>query len=253
MVSTLSILAMIVTFCISVFFPIGLAIYFRRKKGIAIKAVLVGALMFFLFQGILRIPALTYIQTQTTWYSSYVTEHTILTVIMIAASAGLFETVGRYIGLRFLLKGKLSRMNGIAYGIGHGGIEAILLVGISYVGNIVYSILINTGRVNGVFYSQLISTSPSLFLVSGLERVFAILFHIAAALLVTYGIMNHKKGYIFLCFLFHTIFDAVAVLLQVNNIPIWGVEIWVAFIGILSLVYIVKSKNRFNKTEHETL
>lgn len=194
---------------------------------------------------------MTYIQTQTSWYAAFANEYTILTVIIIAASAGLFETIGRYVGLRYLLKGKLNRMNGIAYGIGHGGIEAILLVGISYAVNIVYSILINTGNINGVFYSQLISTSPGLFLASGIERVFAILFHIAAALLVTYGIMNHKNGYILLCFLFHSIFDAVAVLLQVNNVPIWGIELWVAFIGMISFVYILKSKDIFKRSMND--
>lgn len=200
--------------------------------------------MFIVFQGVLRIPALTYIQNQP-WYSSYALQHSALTAIFIAVSAGLFETVARYVGLKFLLKNKLNRINGVAYGIGHGGIEAILIVGLSYAANIVYSILINTGQVSSAILPQLISTSPALFLTAGIERVFAMMFHIAAALLVAYGILYHKKIYIFASFLFHSILDCGAVLLQENLVEIWIIELWVALIGLISLIFIIKSKSIF--------
>jgi len=128
MVSGLSIAFMIITFLLSVGLPVGLVIFFYKKQRISIKAVLVGALMFFIFQVVIRIPALTIIQRQG-WYSIFALQNMVLSDILIAFTAGLFETAGRYLGLRFLLKNKLERKNGIAYGIGHGGIEAILLIG----------------------------------------------------------------------------------------------------------------------------
>lgn len=245
MVSGISIAFMFVTLILAVGFPIGLVIYLYIKKRISIKAVLIGALMFFLFQIILRIPALVYIQSQG-WYQVFAIQNTMLTVIIIAFTAALFETIGRYVGLKYLLKNKLERKNGIAYGIGHGGIEAILLVGITYVINIVYSILINTGVISSTLVPQLINTSPSLFLAAGIERVFAILFHIAAALLVTYGIMENKKIYIFYSFMLHFLLDGILVILQVSGVSVWGVELWVVFIGLMSLVFIIKSKNMFS-------
>jgi uncharacterized membrane protein YhfC len=39
-----------------------------------------------------------------------------------------------------LLKNKLSWQNGIAFGIGHGGIEALVFVGSAYVNNIVFNL-----------------------------------------------------------------------------------------------------------------
>jgi uncharacterized membrane protein YhfC len=243
-VSSLSIAYMFITLLISIGFPLSLVIYFRRKQIISIKAVMVGALIYFVFQGVLRIPALTFIQMQS-WYIDFAMQNMVLTGLAIAFTAGLFETVGRYAGLRFLLRKELERKNGIAYGIGHGGIEAVLLVGVTYIVNITYSILINKGAVSSSIIPQLVSTPPSLFLMAGLERFFAILFHIAAALLVTYGIMENKKIYILYCLLFHTLLDGVLVLLQISGIPLWGIELWVAFVGLISLVFIIKSKDMF--------
>jgi len=244
MVSGLSIAFMIITFLLSVGFPAGLVIYFYRKQRISIKAVLVGALMFFIFQVIIRIPVLTVIQSQS-WYSKFAAQNMVLTGIVIAFTAGLFETAGRYMGLRFLLKNMLDRKNGIAYGIGHGGIEAILLVGLTYIGNIVYSILINTGSVSSQLVPQLLNTPPELFLAAGIERIFTILFHIAAALLVAYGIMYNKKIYILYCLIFHTLLDGVAIILQIYKLPVWSIELWVAIAGLLSLAFIIKSKKMF--------
>lgn len=244
MISGISIVCMFITLFLVVGLPIGLTFYFYRRQKISIKAVMVGALMFFIFQMIIRIPIMTIIQRQS-WYTVFAMQNTVLTVIIIGFTAGLAETFGRYLGLRFLLKNNLERKNGIAYGIGHGGIEAILLIGITYIVNIIYSILINTGSIDGSLVPQLLSTPPSLFLIAGVERVFAILFHIAAALLVTYGIMNDRKIYILYSLIFHSLLDSVVGVLQTSGSPIWISELWVAFIGILSLVFIIISKYMF--------
>lgn len=248
MVSSLSIVFMFVSFLLSVGFPLGLMIYFYRKWKISLFAVFTGALMFFLFQMVLRIPALTLIQMQS-WYEAFARQYTVLTGVIIAFTAGLFETVGRYLGMRYMIKDRLSRENGIAYGIGHGGIEAVLLVGITYAANILYSLLINAGLVDGTLVPQLVELSPDIFLAAGIERVFAILFHIAAALLVAYGIMHRNFIYVLLSLLFHTLLDAVAVILQIYRLPIWGIEVWAAVVGLASLVFIIKSKGMFAPAE----
>lgn len=245
MVSSLSIAFMFVSFILSVGFPTGLVVYFYRKEKISIKAVFIGALMFFLFQGLIRVPIITLISYMP-WYQTFALNNMVLVAIIMAFTAGLFETVARYLGLKFLLKKELERKNGLAYGIGHGGIEAILLVGLSYAANILFSFLINAGApVDNLIISQLVNTPSSLFLIAGIERVFAIFFHIAAALLVTYGIMKNKKVYILYSFILHFLLDGVLGMLQIMGVTILGIELWVALIGILSLVFIIKSKKLF--------
>ena len=59
--------------------------------------------------------------------------------------AGIFEETGRYFSFKWFLKKENRIQDGVSYGIGHGGIEAMLIVGTTYLNNLIFSILINQG------------------------------------------------------------------------------------------------------------
>lgn len=246
MISNLSIFFMILSVMLSTGLPIYFSIYMHKKYGVSLKAVVVGALMFFIFQFVLRIPILTYIQSMT-WYKGFASSYTVITLILIALSAALFETAGRYIGLKYLLIKKLDWENSIAYGIGHGGIESIMLVGINYIAIAALSIMSNYGRVDASLVSQLVSVSPAIYLAGGLERVFTMMFHVGAAMLVAYGILTGRKKYILYCLLAHTAVDTIAPLMNALGINVWVIESFVAVVGVLSLIYVLKSKRLFDE------
>ena len=179
MVGTASILAMIITILICFALPIGLVIYFYKKEHIALVAVAVGALVFLVTQIFTRIPLLNYLSSFD-WYRQKAANF-FLIAIFLSLTAGLFEEVGRYFGFKLFLKKHLSWKNGIAYGIGHGGIEAIVLVGFTYINNLVYSFLINSGQFAEIIapqidpemaayiQAQLIDIPAYMFLVAGLD------------------------------------------------------------------------------------
>lgn len=52
-------------------------------------------------------------------------------------------------------KNGLTWADAVAFGIGHGGVESILLVGLSQISNVVTSILIQTGKVKALKMSTL--------------------------------------------------------------------------------------------------
>ena len=60
-------------------------------------------------------------------------------------AAGLFEETGRLAAMGLCMKKRLDKQNAIMYGIGHGGIEAILIAGLSGISNIISAILVNSG------------------------------------------------------------------------------------------------------------
>src|SRR5699024_12503314 len=72
--------------------------------------------------------------------------------IYASLAAGVFEEIGRFIGFRFLLKKFRSWKDGIAYGIGHGGIESMLVVGMIALSDIVLSFLIYFGVFDFFYY-----------------------------------------------------------------------------------------------------
>jgi Predicted membrane protein len=249
MVSTLSLIFLITSELICFGFPIGLAVYLYKKDRISIKAVLAGALAFVISQPILRIPLLKYCSTQM-WYIEFSTNKLLLSLFL-GLTAGLFEETARFIGLKYLLKNKLEWKNGIAFGIGHGGIEAILIVGLSLINYIIYAILINMGKFDTftagkisqsavyAIKNSMISAPSYMFLLGGLERIFAITAHIAFTMVVLYGVMNKKNIYLLYAILLHALLDAPIGLIKNSLLT----EAYVFIFAVASFIFIIKSKN----------
>lgn len=255
MVGSQSIFFMILSMAIAFLFPIGLAIYFKKKWNFSLKAVLVGALVFFVFQIVIRIPLLQAFATQD-WYKA-MAQNTILIALFLGITAGIFEEVGRFIGFKLLLKNKLNRKNGIAFGIGHGGIEAIILVGLGNINNLVSSLMINSGVFDAqiapnlppetaeMLKNTLISTSPLMYAAGGIERIFAITIQIALSLVVLYAVMHRKNIVLLYAVLLHAVIDSPIVILSANKVNIWAIEGFVLLCAIAALAFIIKSKNIF--------
>lgn len=263
MVNNISIFWMFISGMIAIMLPIGLAVYLYRRYQISLKALLVGALVFFAFQIVFRIPILSWL-AQMDWYrnlvgGSSVSNYLFLTLFL-AITAGIFEETGRFLGYKFLLRNQLEWKNGLAFGTGHGGIESILLVGMSMLNNINLSILINTGKFESQIGSKipasvaqnikdsLINTPSWLFAFGGLERILTLIIQIGFSLLVLHGVMTKRYRYLVYAILLHTMVDVPAGLYQTKLINVVTAEVIVAVFAGVALFWIIRSKNTF-KTE----
>ncbi|WP_454055548.1 YhfC family glutamic-type intramembrane protease [Clostridium sp. Marseille-Q7071] len=122
-----------------VLLPIIVLIYFKKKEKISLKPVIIGAIVFFIFTQILeRLLHMVVI-------GNNLIKNPIFFSIYGALTAGIFEEVGRFIAFKTVLKNNHEWKDGIAFGIGHGGIEAIIIGVFSSVQFIIYSNLINRG------------------------------------------------------------------------------------------------------------
>lgn len=228
MVSAASILACLVTLFISLILPVAFLAFYgakNRKQGI-LSAWLLGALGFFVPQILIRLPILNALAAAP-GFSAFVQNHTALYALSLAFTAGLFELAGRLVVAKILNKKELTYPRSLAAGLGHGGIEAILIVGMTYINNLVLMILINSGGFDtlltqtaamGADVSQLqmaqtaiLTTSPLLFLLAGFERLLTMAAHAAMSVLVCWGVHTKKTGKCaLLCLLFHTVMDSTA-------------------------------------------
>ncbi len=223
--------AVCVTLFVSLFLPLIACIcYGIRNKGKGVwKAWLLGAAGFFVFQVILRIPLLNLLSGSQA-FLSFASGHYVLYCLILAFTAGLFEVAGRYAAARLMGAG-LSLEKGVAAGMGHGGIEAVLIVGMTYVNNLVYILMINTGSFDGfveqtarlgVDVSSLLAvketfltSGPAVFYLAGYERILTMIFHVGLSLLVCYYVKRKKDiTGILLCLLLHTAVDFVAPLIN---------------------------------------
>ena len=121
----------------------------------------------------------------------------------------------------------------MSYGIGHWGIESVLLVGLSMISSIVMSIIINTGNIEILTGNRqgetlaainnqitgLVNTAPYMILVGGFERIFAIAVHLSLSVIVFYAVFGKKKLWLYpLAIVFHAIIDTFAMIYQTGGI-----------------------------------
>lgn len=259
MVSQFSIIAMIFSAIIALMFPLILGFFLRRKYKYVSMAFVVGGLSFFVLQVLIRIPLLQ---------SSFVIDTlsklpTVIYYIILAFTAGLFETVGRVLSIKYLLKNDRDFNTGLAHGIGHGGIEAIVLVTLTYINYLVYAFMINNGSFQDLINANvgttqeqlimvrdiLIDTKSYIFIIAGIERVLAIILHIGLSVLVMYGICSKNKKYFLIVLGIHFLVDFVVVMLvHYLDSLIWA-EVFMLFVAI-AMFYLVKIfKKKFSLIE----
>jgi uncharacterized membrane protein YhfC len=229
MVLSYSILFMAISAFIGLFVPIIISIFLSKKYNTSLKAALVGAAIFSIFQLATRLPLLQYLQ-KTYWYSYNLVVNPWLIYILLGLSAGIFEEVGRFVGIKYFLSGKQQWKNGIAYGIGHGGIEAIIFCGVPLILTLINSLT------TGIFPS-----APSyMFLISGIERISAMIFHVGASLMVLYAVRERKYRYLLYAILAHGILDSAIGFIN----GIFFIELWAAAAAMITLSFIIiKIKN----------
>jgi len=158
-------IAYIFALFISIGLPILVSIIFIIRSRIYFKPILLGVLTFLIFQIFTRVYLIQEILPSQVWYIVFTYQYPILYVFLLSLTAGLFEECGRAIMMKYFMK-KANINQAIAFGIGHGGIEAILLVGIALL------------MTNPIFID-----TQSLFM-SGLERLSAMILHIGFSVLV---------------------------------------------------------------------
>jgi uncharacterized membrane protein YhfC len=228
---------MTVSAVVCLFAPTVLAIVFIKKRGAKWRSFLIGAAVFAVFQILTRIPLLSWMQT-TAWFTLFTMTQPVLYILMLAFTAGLFEEVGRFAGIQLLrMPGMLDWDNAFVFGLGHGGLEALWLVGINYGVAVVQSLF-------GQVPAAVISTPSVYFLVGGLERVLVIAMHIGFTMLVFYAVKERKPLYLLAAIAAHTVVDAAVPLLRQAGIPLglWGSEGVLAVLAVLLIVVMVRLK-----------
>lgn len=180
---------------VSIGIPLLLCVYACFQK--RYMPFILGMLAFTVSQILLRIPILQYLGENSAAYSMFSVTNPVLFGLLIGLSAGLFEGIARYIFMCFFMKQR-DWQAGFLFGAGHGGIEAVLFVGIS--------------ALPMLFSPTMIAQSDMLF-VGGLERFFAMLLHIGLSIIVLQGIVQKRFLYVVAAILIHGFTDALVVIL----------------------------------------
>ena len=220
--------AMSLSAAVSLGLPVALAVLWRRRTRAPLSAAAAGAAMFFLSALVLE----QLLHLLVLRPGGFVLRHTWAYVLYGALAAGVFEETGRWMGFRFLLKKQEGRETAVQYGIGHGGIEAMLLGGIPAVSSLAAALLYNAGALTGDLLAAvpaaLAAPAPS-FLTVGAERTVTVCFHIALSVLVFQAVKRPGRGWLYpAAIALHAGVDVFAALYQRSVLAIWPSELLMA-------------------------
>ena len=209
--------------------PVCLSVYLVRKHHARLSAILIGAGTFIVFALVLE--SIMHQLVLKGPHGQSILDNTLLYAIYGGLAAGVFEETGRFVSMKFLMKKEPSTpLPGVAYGIGHGGAEMLIVFGITMINNLAISALINSGQTDVLFskvpeeaaaqlHSQLDQSQTlgaGTLLIGLWERFSALVLHLGLSMLVWVAVRKGGKWlWLFpAAIVLHAFVDAGAVLLQ---------------------------------------
>ncbi len=209
--------------------PVCLSVYLVRKHHARLSTILIGAGTFILFALVLE--SIMHQLVLKGPHGASILDNTLRYAIYGGLAAGVFEETGRFLSMKFLMKKEPSApLPGVAYGIGHGGVEMLIIFGITMINNLVISALINSGQTDVIFskvpdeaveqlrsqLDQLQTIGVGTLIIGIWERFSALVLHLGLSMMVWVAVRKGGKWlWLFpAAIALHAIVDAGAVLLQ---------------------------------------
>jgi uncharacterized membrane protein YhfC len=213
--------ATVAAIVIQIVLPLVLGVIVQRRLEVGWRYFAYGMLVFFVFQIITRLPANQAIQvligasltpsSPLLWAWLFVTSFT----------AGLFEEVGRWVGYRWLMRPPERRWNvGVMYGLGHGGIESMLLIAGLGVLSLVGLLALSAADLNQLPEEQraavaaqlsVLATQPAwLPLLGAWERACTLAVHVSLSVTVLQAFQRGSLLWLWLAIALHTTANVIA-------------------------------------------
>lgn len=224
---------LVLTVILAITIPIAMLIVWKLRTKSKMMPAIAGAIIFVVFALILEgIPKAIFF-TGDTAVSKYVLSHAWAYILLGTVLAGVFEETGRWVAFRFFLKKYQNKAASVMYGIGHGGIESILILGMTGINYLAIAVMMQNGSIDALIAAapQVQSVNDTLAAIAGfggtdcllmvVERICAIVLHISLSIVVFEAVRQPKKSWMFpLAILLHMVFDVPAAMFQIGIITL---------------------------------
>jgi uncharacterized membrane protein YhfC len=187
----------------------------------------------------------------------------IFNAVVLGLLAGLFEETARLILFKRFLQTSRTWNDAITIGVGHGGIEAILL-GILSISTLINMIALRNADLSTLglpaeqlpLIQQQVTTfwaTPGYMpFVALLERITAITLHVSLSVMVMYSVVKKESKWFWIALLYHALIDAIAVYLSPTaQNSLWGIaglEFTIAVLCAIALFVTFKLRTMFSET-----
>lgn len=223
----------------------------RTKKSIV--PVLVGAVVFVMFTFCFEsVPNLFFIHTKNP-VSEFINGNGIVYALYVSITAAVFEEIGRFVAFKFFLTNHISENEtAVSYGLGHGGIECIIILGISQLQYYAYAQLINQNKIDSIInalpdkqskesMTALINSIKEMTLtetlMAGGQRLFIMFMQVALSVLIFKAVREVKRKYFIIAIVLHILGNMPAALYQKDICPGFASEIFSIVYSIAVCIY----------------
>lgn len=257
-----------ITVILMIAIPVCFFIYWRRrhKEQTKISWLIAGAAGFVISARMLEMGVHYFCIVADNPVSRFINGNTAAFVLYGITMAGIFEECGRHIILKYILKKDRTRENAVIYGIGHGGIEILTVFLPAMILYLAIAVMFSQGDTETALKTLNITEEtaaaalPSvqaaaafdyaMMAMNVMERLLAMLIHIGLTVIVYYGVVNAKKLCLPAAILLHMLADTFPALYQRGILPLWAVEIWIAFWTLMIMLIAAKLYKRVPEVVH---
>ena len=220
--------------------PLGGMVYLHRKRGARWFPFLIGAVFFILFA--LGLEQVFHWLVARSPLGAAVTGNIWLYALYGGLAAGIFEETGRFAAFKLALQDRWEPVTALSYGLGHGGIEAFILVGLTMIANLSIGLAYSGGTLppEGASAAEAVISAPTvLFFWAGVERLSALLLHGSHSVLVLAAVWAEKRWLYPAAVLTHAAVNFIAVAGN-NFLPVEITELLVLACSLLTAFWAAK-------------
>ena len=226
---------------------IGLGVFLTRKFKLGWRLYWIGGALFIIAQ-ILHIPFNFFLQQL--FVRGFLPlppdeYQLIFSAILVGLSAGLFEEITRYVGLRWWAKDARSWSKGLLFGAGWGGMEAFIFFVVVMLLNYVIFMALRTGDLSALLRPEQLAplqAGLNVFwgvswydsLLGALERFLVLPIQMALTIMVLQVFLRGQSRWLWLAIAWHTLVNAVAVI----SVRQWGAYATEGILAIFTLLSI---------------
>lgn len=246
-----SMIMMGVSLVASILIPLILFLFFWKKYKCKPMAFVVGMVIMFVFAFTLE--QILHMAVLSSGIGSVITGNIWLYGLYGGLAAGVFEETGRFVAFKWILKKhRGDDHTALMYGAGHGGFEAAYILGMGMLSNLSLAMLMNAGATELLFVGvptsevatleaalvTLAETPAPVYLVGIVERLAAVIAHLALSVFVWFAV---KKNFLFypLAILMHGFLDFVVVVVNslsgnilLVEVLCWGIALTFVFFAV---------------------
>ena len=263
-----AVVSLTITVILMIAIPVCFFICWRRKhrEQTKISWLIAGAAGFVISARMLEVGVHYFCIVADNPVSRFINGNAAAFVLYGITMAGIFEECGRLIILKYILKKDRTRENAVIYGIGHGGIEILTVLLPAMILYLAIAVMFSQGDTEAALKTLNITEEtataalPSvqaaaafdyaMMAMNVMERLLAMLIHIGLTIVVYYGVVNAKKLCLPAAILLHMLADTFPALYQRGILPLWAVEIWIAFWTLIIMLIAAKLYKRMSEIGH---